>query len=77
MELRNIQVNDIVQIVDESHPWFPSLMIVSELKSWGVQCYCHIPKSNAKNDTVQAYNRLSFDKIKLVGRAVVVCGTDV
>lgn len=64
--------HDIVQIVDEKHPWYPSLLIVSEVKIWGVQVYCLIPQSNAENQTVQAYNRLKNEQVKKVGEAIVV-----
>lgn len=64
--------HDIVQIVDEKHPWYPSLLIVSEVKTWGVQAYCLIPQSNGENQTVQAYNRLKNEQVEKVGEAIVV-----
>ena len=63
---------DIVQIVDEKHPWYPALLIVSEVKTWGVQAYCLIPQSNVENQTVQAYNRIKNEQVAKVGKAVVV-----
>lgn len=32
-----IKQGSVVQITDGNHAWFPSLLIVSEVKSWGVQ----------------------------------------
>lgn len=63
---------DIVQITDESHPWFPCLLIVDEVKNWGVQAYAIVPKSNDNSELpAQAFNRLSFDIIEKVGHASV------
>jgi hypothetical protein len=63
---------DIVQIVDTTHPWFPCLLIVDEVKAWGVQGYVMIPKTNdGSGPTVQAWNRLGLDQIEFVGRAIV------
>ena len=69
----NIQVNDIVQITDPAHAWFPCLLIVSEVKIWGVQAYALIPQSNDLSELPsRAFNRLPFDKIEKVGTALVV-----
>ena len=32
-----IEPGDIIQITDDANPWFPCLLVVSEVKSWGVQ----------------------------------------
>jgi hypothetical protein len=67
-----IQQGDIVQITDKEHPWFPCLLIVGEVKSWGVQAYAIIPKSNdEKASSSLAFNRLNFDQIEHVGHAVI------
>ena len=64
---------DIVQITDPSHPWYPALLIVDEVKSWGVQAFALIPKSNNGSEPVAlAYNRLKFEAIETVGRAVIL-----
>lgn len=64
-------IGDIVQIVDEDHAWFPCLLIVSEVKSWGVQAYALIPKSNDGSErTGEAYNRLKDDQIQRVGSSL-------
>ena len=67
-----MEEHDIVQIVDEKHPWYPSLLIVSEVKSWGVMAYCLMPQSNAVNQTVQAFIRVKNNEVQKVGEAVVV-----
>jgi len=64
--------NDIIQIVDANHPWYPSLLVVDKVKSWGVQAYCYVPQSNSENQTSQAYNRLNNNQIVKVGHAEIV-----
>jgi len=58
-----IHEGDIVQIVDESHAWFPCLLVVSEVKSWGVVAYAFIPQK----PVAQAFNRLESKQIYKVG----------
>ncbi len=65
------EVNDIVQIVDESHHWFPALIVVSEPKSFGLQGYLHVV-SNGEEPNGQAYIRLNTEQVVKVGRAEVV-----
>ena len=65
-----IKENDIVQIIDESHPWFPSLLIVVEVKPFGVMAGCIVPESGDQKPSV-AYTRISFFKIKKVGTSLV------
>lgn len=65
-------LHDIVQIIEEKHPWYPALLIVSEVKSWGVMAYCLMPQSNAVNQTVQAFIRVKNNEVQKVGEAVVV-----
>ena len=65
---------DIVQITDEKHPWFPCLLIVDEVKPWGVQAACLIPNSNKNNDIGRAFNRLKTARFKVVGKAVISFG---
>lgn len=68
-----MQKNDIVQITDADHPWFPALLIVSEVKSWGVQAYAIIPITNDHSELPgEAFNRLNFNQIAKVGEAVCV-----
>ena len=66
--------NDIVQITDEKHPWFPCLLIVDEVKPWGVQAACLIPNSNKQNDVRRAFNRLKTEQVEVVGRAAISFG---
>lgn len=74
MELVNIEKGDIVQIVNQDHAWFGCLLVVDEIKKWGVQAYCLIPTSNDGSEQPgSAYNRLDYFAIAKVGRAIVIC----
>ena len=66
-----IEANDIVQITNPSHHWYPCLIVVSEVKSWGVQGYTVMP-TNDDQPNGQAYIRLKSSDYERVGRAVVV-----
>jgi hypothetical protein len=65
------QINDIVQITDPEHYWFPCLVVVTEPKSWGVQGYVMIPHNDG-TPTGQAYIRPRNEQIEYVGKAIVV-----
>jgi hypothetical protein len=45
----SVGLGDVVQITNEKHQWFGCLLVVSEVKGWGVLAYCLIPKSNLPN----------------------------
>lgn len=72
-EMKKVAPGDIIQITDEKHSWYPCLLIVDEVKSWGVQAYISVPQSN--DGTVApgaAFNRLNWADFELVGHARVV-----
>jgi hypothetical protein len=60
---------DIIQITRPDHPWFPSIAVVSEVKSFGVQAFVFMP---ANDGTGEAYIRLSADDYEPVGAAALV-----
>ena len=65
-----IKSGNIVQITDVTHPWFPCLLIVGEVKSWGVNACALVPQSNDGSEQVsQAWNRLRFEQVEVVGSA--------
>lgn len=68
-----MEADDIVQITDENHHWFPCLIIVSEVKHWGIQGYMTIPKDNM-GDRGNAYIRLVEGTYEKVGHANIVVG---
>lgn len=64
-----VQVNDIVQINPEINHhngfWAGNLMVVTEVKSWGIQGYCRTEEGNA-------YLRLAHGQYEKVGHLVWV-----
>lgn len=62
--------DDIVQITDETHHWYPCLIIVSEPKSFGIQGYITMP-FNVNEPNGAAFIRLKFDQVERVGRAAI------
>jgi hypothetical protein len=56
----------IVQITNENDKWFPCLLVVDEVKGFGVQGYITIPQ---KGD---AYYRVKTGDFEVVGEAKVV-----
>lgn len=65
------EVHDIVQITDETHHWFAALIVVTELKGWGIMGYAPIPH-NDDTGTTQAFIRVKNEAFEVVGRAVIV-----
>lgn len=67
----SIQHNDIVQITNPDHKWFRALIIVDEIKSFGIRGYAVMP-SNDDIGCGDAYIRLQAADYELVGRAIIV-----
>jgi hypothetical protein len=63
----SIEINDIVQISPEIEHhdgfWAGNLLVVTEVKTWGVQGYCRTEKG-------QAFLRLKHGSFERVGRLV-------
>lgn len=66
-------VHDVIQITDPKHHWFPCLLIVTEVRSWGVVALCLIP-NNGRKPTGTAYVRLLFGVFEVVGPAILTPG---
>lgn len=60
---------DIIQITDPLHKWFPCLIVVDEVKSFGVQGYAFAPTPEGAG---QAYIRLERANYEEVGASVIV-----
>jgi hypothetical protein len=50
----DVTKNDIVQAIPGVTEWAPCLVIVSEVKSWGIQGYTSVPRGG------DAYIRLTW-----------------
>jgi hypothetical protein len=62
---------DIIQVTDETHHWYPCLLIVQEVRTWGVQAYLVIP-DNTDGPNGTAYIRIEKGAYECVGAAVVL-----
>ncbi len=58
---------DIIQITDADHQWFPALLIVDEVKAWGVQAWTFVVSN--ERDTGTVFNRLRTGSFEVVGAA--------
>lgn len=62
-----IEPGDLIQ-VNENGPshWFRVILVVEEVKTWGVQAYATIPAARAK-PAGDAFMRLEWQEFDLVG----------
>ena len=65
------QKGDIVQITDKEHHWYPCLIIVDEVKEWGIIGYIHYP-TGLDQPVRPAYIRLTKDQYQLCGVAHIL-----
>lgn len=67
MEAKRVEVNDIIQLTESvTEGWVACLLIVSEVRSWGVLAYTKMPMQG------DAYLRVSWENFEIVGRALLV-----
>jgi hypothetical protein len=62
----NIEVNDIVQVNPEKEMFGACMVVVTELKSWGIQGY--VQSAGVQG---QQYIRLKFEEIQPTGGKAV------
>jgi hypothetical protein len=67
----HLACGDIIQITDENHAWHGCLLVISEVKPWGVQAYIAIPQRNDQHEIALAYNRLAVDTFTVVGKVAL------
>ena len=61
---KNIKVHDVVQVDPEVDRFGGCLVIVTELKAFGVQGFVEVPAEG------RAFIRLKWDQIERIGQAV-------
>ena len=69
---KEIQKGSVVQ-VNERCPqpgWIGALLMVDEVKSFGVLAFAHIPKTS--ESAAKAFIRLNWEQIELIGRAALL-----
>lgn len=64
----DVSKNDVIQVIEGvgNGSWTGCLMIVDEIKDWGVQAYFHVPMQG------DAYLRLKHGEYEVIGKAVLV-----
>jgi hypothetical protein len=68
---KTVEENEIIQIAPP-HKWGGCLAVVSEKKSFGVQCYVSIPHNDG-TPPADAYIRINWDEFERVGaRAIFI-----
>lgn len=65
-----IKKDDVIQVNEKVPEWCGCLMIVDEVKTWGVVAYMCIPPGNG------TYIRLTYEQIEYIGPAVLVKGKE-
>lgn len=70
--MEKVKKNDVIQINEKfkGTGWIGCLMIVDEVKSWGVQAYLHVPMQG------DAYLRIKHGEYDVIGKAVMVAKGD-
>ena len=67
-----VKVGSVIQVKETIPAWGGCLMIVDEVKQWGVQCYMRIPGRKIQTATL----RLNHSEYYYIGEAEVVEGED-
>lgn len=67
-----LQKGSLIQITEATNAWFPAVLVVSEVKEWGVQAYIFLPDHQFEVCSV-AYYRVKMEEFKVVGEAVWEC----
>ena len=65
-----IKKGSVIQANENANEWCGCLLIVSEVRPWGVQAGMKVPFHG------DAYIRLNFDQVEYIGEAVLVPGGD-
>ncbi len=67
-----LKPGSVIQITDQSHSWYPCLLLVGEVRSWGVLATALIPTSNdGSTIPAEAPTRLAAGSYEVVGQARV------
>ena len=66
--MEKVKKNDVIQINEKfkGTGWIGCLMIVDEVKSWGVRAYLHVPMQG------DAYLRIKHGEYDVIGKAAMV-----
>lgn len=66
MDNLRLKLGDVVQLNENNEPcWVGCFMMVTELKSWGVQGFVSIPK-NKTDPALRAYYRAEWQQMEML-----------
>ena len=67
-----VKKNDVIQINERcgNRGWIGCLMIVDEVRSWGIQAYLHVPMQG------DAHLRIKHGEYDVIGKAAMVAKGD-
>jgi hypothetical protein len=66
-ESKQVAENDLIQVNEEGPMnWFRCILVVDEVKSWGVQAYAIIPQARDKT-SADAFLRLEWNEFDTLG----------
>ena len=72
-EPRPVKENDLIQVNEDGPPnWFRCILVVDEVKSWGVEAFCTIPHASGAPSR-DAHMRLhweEFDALRVKSKFV-------
>ena len=64
---KRVSEGDLIQVNEDGPPnWFRCVLVVDEVKSWGVQAYAIIPQARDR-PSADAYMRLSWNEFDTLG----------
>jgi len=69
-----VRINDVIQLDPAQNDWGPLLCIVSEVKSWGVQCYALVPEKRGELPG-SMYLRMNTGMFQVIGHAEWIVGS--
>lgn len=66
-ESKQVAEHDLIQVNEDGPPnWFRCILVVDEVRNWGVQAYAIIPQASDKC-SADAFMRLSWSEFETLG----------
>lgn len=59
-----VHPGDVIQITDQADKWFRAILVVDEVKGWGVQAFAIIPHNDRPAE--DAYYRVQHGKFAVI-----------
>ena len=62
---------DVIQVTDESHPWYLAILVIEDLKSYGCKAYQHVPHRDPRKPCFRRPIFLNAPAYEVIGKAVI------